>query len=322
MKPIRSIKVALVGAGYMASEHANAFFGLPDVRLVGVTGRCHERAVKLASQFTSMQVFDSVETMYRQTNADLVIVAVNEMSMSKVAIECFRYPWAVLLEKPAGYNLKDARLILEAARKNASRVWVALNRRAYSSTRQALERLKRVDGPRFIRVADQQDQEAARDVYDEPPEVIQNYMYANSIHLIDYLRVFGRGDVTNVTQICAWTPEAPWMVVSKVEFSSGDVGLYEGIWNGPGPWAVTVMTHSESLEMRPLEQISLQLRGERKVTHLQIDAKDSDYKPGLRLQAMGVLDALRGEESRIATLDDAFLSMNLVAEIFGLSEPK
>jgi predicted dehydrogenase len=224
------------------------------------------------------------------------------------------------LEKPAGYNLENARLILEAARKSNSRVWVALNRRAYSSTRQALARLEGVEGPRFIQILDQQDQNAAREIYKEPPEVVENYMYANSIHLIDYLRVFGRGKINCVIPICPWTPSAPSMVIAKIEFSSGDVGIYEGTWNGPCPWSVTVVTPVERLEMRPLEQITVQLRGERKVSQLAISLDDSEFKPGLRQQAVDVLSALEGKISPIPTLEEAFVSMRLVADIFNLHE--
>lgn len=316
---MKTIKIALVGAGYMATEHAKAFAGLEGVRLVGITSRTRAKAEQLAAEYRGMEVFDTVEAMYKATQADLVIVTVKELSMAQVATECFRFPWAVLLEKPAGYDLENARLILEESRKKGRHVWVAFNRRAYSSTRQSLARLEESSGPRYIRVLDQQDQVAARDIYKEPQEVVRNYMFANSIHLIDYFRVFGRGEVTRITPICPWTPDAPWMVVAKLDFSSGDAGLYEGVWDGPGPWAVTVVTPAQRLEMRPLEQVSLQLRGERKVTQLDIAVEDSQFKPGLQQQARDVLSALAGQPSPLPTLEESFLSMRLVAGIFGLS---
>lgn len=315
MKPI---KVAFVGAGYMATEHAKAFSGLPGVSLVGVYSRTRSRAEQLAA-IHGMAVCDSVKELYERTKADLVVVTVREMSMNAVARECFAFPWAALLEKPAGYDLGDASAILDAARQAGSRVFVAFNRRAYSSTRQAIARLADNSGQRFIKVIDQQDQVFARDVVKEPPEVVRNYMYANSIHLIDYFRVFGRGDVTDVVPVIPWTPEKPGMVVSKIEFSSGDVGLYEGVWDGPGPWAVSVVTSQERLEMRPLEQVTAQLRGERKLTPLDIDPDDSAFKPGLRYQAVQAVAAVRGETHHLASLEDSWQSMKLVARIFGLA---
>lgn len=313
------VKIAVIGAGNMAREHLKCFAHLGGVTLAGIFSRTRSRAEDVAIGYPGMVVCDSVEELYHRTQADLVIVTVKELAMAQVAAACFRFPWAVLLEKPAGYDLENAHLILEEARKSSRRVWVALNRRAYSSTRQSLALLDSAPGPRYIRVLDQQDQVAARDIYKEPPEVVRNYMYANSIHLIDYFRVFGRGEVTRITPICPWTPVDPWMVLAKLEFSSGDVGLYEGVWNGPGPWAVTVITPAQRLEMRPLEQVSLQLRGERKVTQLDIAAEDSQFKPGLRQQAKDMLSALAGQPSPIPTLEESFQSMRLVAGIFSLT---
>lgn len=316
---MQTIKVALVGAGYMATEHAKAFSGLPGVALAGVFSRTRARAEQLAASYSGMVVCDSVNEMYERTQADLVVVTVKELSMAAIAAECFAFPWAVLLEKPAGYDLDDATSILESAKNAGSKAYVALNRRAYSSTRQSLARLAGDAGTRFIKVMDQQDQQAARDIYKEPPEVVRNYMYANSIHLIDYLRVFGRGEITGVVPVVPWTPEKPGMVVSKIEFSSGDVGLYEGVWDGPGPWAVSVVTPQERLEMRPLEQAAVQLRGERKVTALDMDPDDIAFKPGLRYQATQAVAAVRGEPNHLPTLADSWQSMSLVARIFGLA---
>lgn len=316
---MKSIKIAFVGAGYMAAEHARAFSGLPGVTLAGVFSRTRTRAEQLASAYPGMVVCDSVSELHARTRADLVVVTVKELSMGAIAAECFAFPWAALLEKPAGYDLADATGILDAASRAGGKAYVALNRRAYSSTRQALARLADNSGPRFVKVMDQQDQQAARDIYKEPPEVVRNYMYANSIHLIDYFRVFGRGEVTGVVPVLPWTPEKPAIVVSKIEFSSGDVGLYEGVWDGPGPWAVSVVTPRERLEMRPLEQVSLQLRGERKVAALDLDPDDTAFKPGLRYQAMQAVAAMRGEPHHLPTLADSWQSMNLVARIFGFA---
>lgn len=314
---MKSCKVAFVGAGYMASEHMKAFSGIESVELVGIFSRTRDRAEQLAVNYSGMKVCDSIAGLYQQTCADLVVVTVTELSMNAVATECFTYPWKILLEKPVGYNLPDATAILGAAKRNNSCVYVALNRRSYSSTGNALDRLENNSSPRFIKVQDQQDRDAALNIYKAPPLVAENYMYANSIHMIDYFRVFGRGEITKVTPVVPWNPKNPGIVIAHIEFSSGDIGLYEGIWNGPGPWAVTVNTPQERLEMRPLEQLMVQMKGERKLVPVQADPVDVEYKPGLRKQALAAVAAVRGEPATLATLENAFQSMRLVAKIYG-----
>jgi predicted dehydrogenase len=311
------LKVAFVGAGYMADEHMRAFAGLPGVVIAGIHSRTRARAEKLAASYNTA-VYDSVSELYQKTHADLVVVTVVELSMAEVASACFAFPWTVLLEKPAGYDLADATRIRDAAERAGCRVHVAFNRRAYSSTRQAIALLQNDASQRYIKVIDQQDQQAAIQVNNQPEIVARNFMFANSIHVIDYFRVLGRGEIAGVEPIVRWNPERPGLVLAKVHFTSGDVGLYEGIWNGPGPWIVTVNTAEQRLEMRPLEQASVQLRGTRTVTPLEIDQDDKTYKPGLRYQATQALSAARGQPAQLATISDSWHSMKLVADIFGL----
>jgi predicted dehydrogenase len=312
-----TMKVAFVGAGYMATEHMRAFASLPDVEIAGVYSRTRERAENLAASYGA-RVCDSVSDLYAKTDADLVVVAVRELSMAEVASECFGHPWTVLLEKPAGYNLSDATRIRHAAARARSRAFVAFNRRAYSSTRQVLKLLRGHSSERFIKVIDQQDQQEAILQNNQPELVARNYMFANSIHLIDYFRVLARGEVAGIEPIVRWTSEKPGLVLAKINFTSGDMGLYEGIWNGPGPWVVSVNTPEQRIEMRPLEQVAVQLRGTRTVTKLNIDPDDTTYKPGLRYQATQAVAAVRKELANLATIEDSWHSMKLVADIFGL----
>lgn len=313
-----TLKVAFVGAGYMATEHMRAFASLPDVEIAGIYSRTRERAEKLAASYGG-RVCNSVSDLYAKTGADLVVVTVVELSMAEVASECFTHPWTVLLEKPAGYDLADATRIRDAAARARSRAFVAFNRRAYSSTRQALELLGSHSSGRFIKVIDQQDQQAAMLQHNQPELVARNFMFANSIHLIDYFRVLARGEVAAVEPIIRWDAAKPGLVLAKIDFTSGDVGLYEGIWDGPGPWIVSVNTPEQRIEMRPLEQVTVQLRGTRAVTKLDIAPDDTAYKPGLRYQAMQAVAAARKEPANLATIEDSWHSMKLVADIFGLA---
>ena len=86
----------------------------------------------------------------------------------------------------------------------------------------------------------------------------------------------------------------PDVVVSRIEFDSGDICMYEGIWNGPGPWAVIVSMHQKRWELRPLERAMFQLNGERRLQEVRAHPWDNEFKPGLRLQAEAAVAAVRG----------------------------
>ncbi len=309
-------KVAFIGAGYMTLEHIKAFKDIQNVQLVGIYSRTRSRAEKLAVEFGLFNIFDSISEMYEVTKADLVVISVPELSVREVCLEVFKYPWKSLIEKPAGYDLVDAQLILEQAKISNSKAFVALNRRHYSSTQIVLNDLFGQEGSRVIHVYDQEDQIAAR-LAGQPELVIQNWMYANSIHLIDLFSILGRGVITSVTPIIRWTPEAPKFVMAKIQYDSGDVGIYEAIWNAPGPWAVTVSTKYKRWEMRPLEQAMSQASGSRSL-EIQVSHEwDKVFKPGLRYQAAEAVKASQNLPNSLPTLSDAFNSMNLVKAIYG-----
>ncbi len=307
--------VAFVGAGSMAREHLKAFRDVPGVALRGIHSRTRARAEALAAEFGIGGVHDSVDELYAETRADLVVVAVPELSTNAMCHACFGHSWILLVEKPVGYDFEDASAIEKAARDRGRNVRVGLNRRFYSSTRTALEDLGRSSAPRFIHVQDQQNQAAAL-ASGQPELVVRNWMYANSIHLIDYLRVFGRGPVTSVTPVMVWNASTPGVVLATVEFASGDRGLYEGIWHGPGPWAVTVSTAECRWEMRPLEQAAFQNAGERWHNDVEVHAWDREFKAGFRAQAEEVVRAVRGEPSTVPTISESLETMALVKAIF------
>lgn len=311
-------KIAIVGAGYMAQEHAKAFRATAGARIVGIVGRSSERAQGLAKACDA-PVFDSIASLYENTRADVVVVTVNELSMQKVATECFRFPWLCFLEKPVGTDLAEAEAITAEAKRLGVTPYVALNRRSYASTRAALAELAADDSPRLISVLDQQDMTVARSL-GQPERVVLNWMYANSIHLVDYFHIFGRGDIVEVVPTVPWTPEAPAHVVATLRFSSGDAGVYQAVWNGPGPWSTTVTNRKVRLEMRPLEKLGVQRAGERRLTEVPADRIDEEFKPGLKFQAEQIMRALDGATPALATLNEATRSMRLCAAIYGLEQ--
>jgi len=309
------LTVAIVGAGAMAREHARAFAAVPGVTVAGIASRTRTKAEMLAKELSIPAVYDSVDALRSGTAADLVVVTVFETAMKEVALACFAHPWKVLLEKPAGYDLRQAEEIHAAAAKAGRRVFVALNRRFLSSTRAAIDDLVTNPGPRMVHVQDQQSLEAAASI-GHPAVVVENWMYANSIHLVDYLRAFGRGRVTRVTPVLPWRGKDTRWMLGTVEFESGDSGIYEGIWQGPGPWAVTVNTAIKRWEFRPLEEATFQLANTRKREPVDVHAWDRDFKPGFRRQAEEVAKAIRGDASLAVTLDESLESMRLVSALF------
>lgn len=313
-----ALRVAFVGAGYMASEHLRAFAACPEVELVGIHSRSTSRAEAIAQLYPGLAVLPSIKALHDHTAADLLVVAVPELACESVCKEAFRYPWALLIEKPVGYNLAQARQIEHQAASLGSDAYVALNRRFYGSTLQMQQALKGIDQPRVVTILDQEDATAAL-AAGQPPEVVRHWMYANSIHLIDYFSQFCRGEHSSTQVLSPWNPAAPEPVIAQLQFSSGDIGLYQAVWNAPGPWSVSVSTPPLRAELRPIEQLSLQRAGSRQAEPQTADPLDQQFKPGLLRQAQAAIQAARGEATVLPTLAEANRSMALVASIYGMA---
>ena len=303
----------------MTAEHAAAFAGLDGVELVAICNRTKSKAQDIASTRGIAAVFDDVDEMLATMKPDLVVMAVYEPAILEVASQILKWPVALFMEKPIGLDLHEARALHSLAKQKGRRVWVGLNRRTLGSTQAALSDLAENGGIRFIEVHDQQSLNTAR-VIGHAETVVQNWMYANSIHLVDYLVAFGRGQVIDVEVLQPWDAEDPGVVLAHVRFSSGDTGIYRGIWNGPGPWACTVSAPHRRWEIRPLEKAVFQNAGERGLNEVAASQADLLYKPGFRLQAERVVGAWQGRDTGAATIDDALRSTELVARIYGFAD--
>ncbi|CAM8363382.1 Oxidoreductase, N-terminal [Candidatus Methylopumilus universalis] len=308
-------KVAFVGAGYMTTEHLKAFCNLPDVELSGITSRTYSRAEKLAKEYKNLSVCDSIAELYEITKAHLVVISVPELATRDVCEEAFKYPWTCLIEKPIGYNLTEAEAIEIMAINQNCNVFIALNRRHHNSTKIILDDISKQKSPRLIHVYDQEDQTVALNM-GQPDLVVKNWMYANSIHVIDYFNIFCRGNIIKIDPIVEWDATTPFLVMTKLTYDSGDIGIYEAVWNTPGPWAVTVTTQEKRWELRPLEQASFQSYGSRRLEVVPINVLDTEFKPGLRVQASEAVQAALDKPHSLPSLNDAMKLMRLIHTIY------
>jgi predicted dehydrogenase len=308
-------KIAVIGAGYMAKEHIKVYKDIHNVEIAGIFSRTKKKASDLSLAYSIKYVADSISELYSLTKADLVIIAVSELEVRKVCEEAFKFPWMLLIEKPIGLNLVEASFLSDLAKKNSLNVFVALNRRHYSSTRIALKELCGNSEKRVVQIFDQEYPSIGLQ-NGSSSQVAENWMYANSIHLIDYFNLFCRGELLRVENICTWEQNKFSFVLSKLEYSSGDIGVYNAIWEGPSPWIVSINTESVRVELKPLEQVSIQNFGERKSTIIPVDEWDLKFKPGLRRQAEETIAALNGEVYFLPSIDDGLSTMKLINKIY------
>jgi predicted dehydrogenase len=306
------INIAFIGAGNMTSHHMKVFESIHSVAIAGIYSKTFEKANKLSSLYPTCKVYNSIEELFTMTKSDLVVISVPELATESVCLECFKYPWKCLVEKPIGYNLDVANIINEEALKYNREVYVALNRRHYASTRNLISELNKSNELRYIHIYDQENPNAAL-LSGQPELVVKNWMYANSIHLIDFVLLLGRGNIKNIENILPFTEN---YILAKIEFDSGDIVIYEGIWNAPAPWSVVVNTKAKRWEMRPIEKLFFQDLSTRQLQEFVLDDLDITFKPGLKVQAEEMIKVIRGEKNNMPKLKDALNTMKIIYKIY------
>lgn len=313
------MNVSIIGSGYMASEHLKVFTSLNEVDQIFIYSRNTKTAQALVESSAKARFCASLDELYSSSKSDLVIVCVPELHTKDICEKIKGYPWKILVEKPLGYNLTQAREISDLCQDKASDIYVAFNRRYYSAILEAESSLSKLSSEqtRLIEIRDQEDQISALSA-GQPELVVQNWMYANSIHLIDLFYVFGRGEIHSVVPVIEWNKEKPSFVCAKITFDSGDVGIYTANWNKPGPWRITISTDEKFYELKPIEKLQIQEKGSRQLIDVALSSADTLFKPGLLRQAEELVSVIKSGagNTQLPTLRESLRSMELVGKIY------
>ena len=315
---MKNVKIGIVGAGVIAREHIKALNCVTNVELVGIVSRTHKTAEALAKEYQT-EAFTSVSDMVLKQNPDGLIIAVDVKSTRQVLQKCLSYSCNILVEKPVALNYRAAvELQNFDDEDNLGHVYVAHNRRFYNSTKMLGEKLYYSEKPRTVFITDQQDPIEAISMFGEDPEVANNYMYANSIHLVDYFKLLCRGNVVDVQVLAPFQGNKEHVIHAKVTFDSNDIGYYKCAWCSSGLWSIEVYCGEHYFECKPLERLIQRSRNSRMDNILS--QEEGQLKPGFIRQATEFVAACRGEETELVSLSASIDVMHLISKIFNLED--
>ena len=241
---MRKIKIAFVGVGYMSEQYAkilNNKFKYKNT-IVAAINKSNPRVNKFLKNYTVSKKYSSIINMMEDTKPDIVIVCVNELATIKILNTLSKYPCVCLIEKPVGINYDQSKKILSLKKNKLFFPFVALNRRYYSSIINSQKILKKDNSKRIIKIFDQENIIYAKRA-GQPKKVYKNWMYANSIHMVDFIYLFGRGKLLKIEEKFRDKILNQGIVSCKLTFSSGDIVYYFSLWNRPAPWSLQISTN-------------------------------------------------------------------------------
>lgn len=111
---LQTLKIALVGTGGWAGQHARILAARPDVDFCAVVGRNPERTAKRAADFAT-RPYTSIETMLDEQKPDLVCVCLPNQHHFEPTLQLIEANMPLLVEKPLVFDIEQARVLMDAA---------------------------------------------------------------------------------------------------------------------------------------------------------------------------------------------------------------
>jgi predicted dehydrogenase len=111
----RTLRVALIGCGKIADQHALAIRRIPDCQIVSLCDRELLMAKQLGERFGISECFSDLSEMLRASRPDVVHITTPPQSHYTLARECLQEGIHVYLEKPFTVTAAEAELLIQLA---------------------------------------------------------------------------------------------------------------------------------------------------------------------------------------------------------------
>jgi predicted dehydrogenase len=140
------VRAAVIGVGHLGRHHARILAAMPGVSLAGVVDVNRDRAAKVAGEYGT-RAFGSVTEI--PDKLDLVVIAVPTESHASIALPLIESGVHTLVEKPVTQTVKEADVLIAAARRAGVVLAVGHSERFNPAVAAARPHIK---DPRFIEV--------------------------------------------------------------------------------------------------------------------------------------------------------------------------
>ena len=126
---MKTIKMALVGAGTWGANHARIYKAHPFADIVAICDMNREKAEKVAREEGIPQVYTDYKKMFAESDCDAVAIVTPDFAHADIAVAAANAGKHILIEKPLATTREDALRILEACERNNVRGMVDLHNR-------------------------------------------------------------------------------------------------------------------------------------------------------------------------------------------------
>src|SRR4030081_3662601 len=291
----RSLRVGVVGAGVMGSNHARVLAGLPDTTLVGIVDPLPAHRAR-ATELARHRTFAKLDELSAE-GADPGTIPAPTHLHHEIALACIAHGIHVLVEKPIASSVEEGRDIVAAARRAGVTLMVGHVERfnpAVAAIKQA------ISGEDILSIA-------ITRVGPFPPRMSNVGVVIDlAVHDIDLIRWFTESDIVEVQpQLSSAVAEREDIALLQFRTASGVLAHIKTNWLTPFKSRnVTVATRNkyimgDLLTRQGTECFGFQPDGSYSMRHLSVGHAEplrADLQAFVAAVVSGKRPAVSGEE--------------------------
>src|SRR5215216_3487917 len=296
------MRVGVIGAGVMGTNHARVLAGLPDVALVGVVDPLPEHRDR-ATGLAGCRTFATLDELIAQ-GVDAVTIAAPTHLHHEIALSCVARNIHILVEKPVASTVEEGREIVAAARRAGVTLMVGHVERfnpAVAAIKQA------ISGEDILSIA-------ITRVGPFPPRMSNVGVVIDlAVHDIDLIRWFTDSDIVEVQpQLSSAVAEREDIALLQFRTASGVLAHINTNWLTPFKARnVTVATRGkyvmgDLLTRQVTECFGFQPDGSYSMRHLSVG-----HAEPLRAELMAFISAIAQDKPPAVTGEEGVASLEI-----------
>src|ERR1700724_787540 len=298
----RALRVGVIGAGVMGSNHARVLGGLPDTALVGVVDPLPAPRTRVRD-LANCRTYPGLDELIAE-GIDAVTVAAPTHLHHEIALACIAREIHVLVEKPIASSVEEGRDIVDAAR----RAGVTLMAGHVERFNPAVAAIKQaISGEDLLSIA-------ITRVGPFPPRMSNVGVVIDlAVHDIDLIRWFTESDIVEVQpQLSSAVAEREDIALLQFRTASGVLAHINTNWLTPfKARSVTVATRDkyvmgDLLTRQVTECFGFKPDGSYSMRHLPVG-----HDEPLRAELIAFLNAVRTEGVPAVTGDEGVASLEI-----------
>jgi predicted dehydrogenase len=306
------LRIGVVGAGVMGSNHARVLSGMPGIVLVGIADPDAANRAR-ATELIGCPVFESVESLC-DAGVEAVTIAAPTHLHHDIALSCIARGIHVLVEKPIASTVDEGHAIVDAARKAGVVLMVGHVERfnpAVATIKQAIQ------GEDILSIA-------ITRVGPFPPRMSNVGVVIDlAVHDIDLIRWFTESDIVEVQpQVSSAVAEREDIALLQFRTANGVLAHINTNWLTPfKARSVTVATRGkyvmgDLLTRQVTECFGFQPDGSYSMRHLSVG-----HAEPLRVELQAFIDAIRSGEAPAVT-GEGVASLKIAIECLDQPAPR